>query len=113
MQKLLSNPEIGIKFLDANLPHFSKHFTKEQLNILLESPYLKTSLNVSNFTIKNMSMIAYSVEGGYCSCIYDLGCPGPNNTCDNTGCTADSNVESCGLFGTSNCKRRCTGMEPM
>lgn len=112
MKMLLKKPEIGIKFLDENLPYFSKYFNKEQLNILLESPYLNTRMNISTFTIRNMSVIAFSEEGGVCSCIYDLGCPGPNNTCDNTGCSPNSSVEQCGLFGTSTCKRRCTGSEP-
>ena len=112
MRVLLNKPEIGVQFLDLNLPNFSKHFTKEQLNILLESPYLTPKMNISAFTIKSMSIIAFSTEGGVCSCIYDLGCPGPNNTCDNTGCSADSSIEQCGLFGTSTCKRRCTGAEP-
>lgn len=112
MSKLIKNPELGLAFLDEKLPYYAKHFNKEQLNILIESPYLNKNMLISTFDRNSIAIIAPPMEGGYCTCIYDLGCPGPGNDCENEGCTVNSDYEMCGLFGTSNCKRRCTGVEP-
>lgn len=130
MARLLSNPEIGNSFLDEKLPYYSEHFNKEQLNILMESPYLNEGLLISEInwdwmkaftspkttTARNEgsaeTMLVAAIETGSCTCIYDMGCPGPGNNCENTGCTVNNSYEMCGLFGTSSCKKRCSGAEP-
>lgn len=127
MAELIKKPELGIKFLEMKLPVYSKHFNKEQLNILIESPYLSNELQISKINWEWMKELTKprsvynkvardkpteTIESGSCTCIYDLGCPGPFNYCDNTGCTPNGSYEMCGLFGTSSCKRRCTGAEP-
>lgn len=48
----------------------------------------------------------------HCTCNYDMGCSGLGNDCDVKGCTTDSDLESCGLFGTEDCKKRCEGIQP-
>ena len=129
MKKLMLNPEIGVSFLNEKLPYYSAHFNKEQLNILIESPYLTDDLLISKINWEWMKpfvtpkandkqqnlvqlMVVGGTETGSCTCIYDMGCPGPGNKCENTGCVVESSYEMCGLFGTSNCKRRCSGAEP-
>jgi hypothetical protein len=111
MEALLKNPQIGTDFMDKNLPLFNKHFNKEQLNILIESPYLNSSLTISTI---NEEQIASLVEtaGGYCTCLYDMGCPGSGNFCEQTGCYTDNKEEMCGVFGTSSCKKRCSDLQP-
>lgn len=125
MAELMRNPELGIRFLDEKLSFYSKYFNKEQLNILIESPYLNDTLLISKINWETMkalvspkklnNTVARSVaayEGGSCTCLYDLGCPGLGNNCENTGCVVNGSYEMCGLFGTSNCKKRCSGSEP-
>ncbi len=123
MQKLLEHPEIGNNFLVDNLPYFSTHFSKEQLNILIESPYLTKTLLISKINIHTMDDLINpknydtetskrDIEKGSCTCLYDLGCPDPLNTCCNTGCTVNNLYEMCVVYGTSGCKGRCSGAEP-
>jgi hypothetical protein len=113
IQKLLATPAIGEVYLSSNYNYFKQHFNKEQLNILIESPYLSKGLVLSKINYETLSTtFLLAPESGFCTCIYDLGCPGPNNTCDNTGCTVNDDYEMCGVFGTSHCKKRCTGSEP-
>jgi hypothetical protein len=111
MEALLKNPHIGLEFMDKNLPFFSKHFNKEQLNILIESPYLNSSLTISTINEKQIASMVEAV-GGYCTCIYDMGCPGSGNFCEQTGCYVDNDEEMCGVFGTSSCKKRCSDLQP-
>lgn len=127
MEKLMKNSELGRNFLSKNLAYFGKHFSKEQLNILIESPYFPEDLLISKVDLKmihglisvrnqnkekSTSLNSLRVEQGSCTCIYDLGCPGPYNYCENTGCVVNNNYEMCGLFGTSSCEKRCSGEEP-
>lgn len=128
MKKLMENSDLGNEFLKINYKYFSQHFSKEQLNILLESPYFKTSLLISKIDINMMkrlispkirnteeiinSTTAETTETGSCTCLYDMGCPGAYNYCQNVGCVVDNNYEMCGIFGTSSCKKRCSGSEP-
>lgn len=130
MEQLMKNPNLGNGFLDENLAYYSKHFSKEQLNILVESPYLKENLVISAFTLTDMMKLTTpkggvsnniitvrpnyigKTETGSCTCLYDMGCPGPSNYCENTGCTTNNSYEMCGMFGTSSCTKRCGGAEP-
>jgi hypothetical protein len=111
MTSLLKNPQIGLEFMDKNLPFFSKHFNKEQLNILIESPYLNDHMTISSVNEQQIASLI-APGGGYCTCIYDLGCPGSGNFCDEKGCYRDDDEEMCGVFGTSSCKRRCSDIQP-
>lgn len=127
MKELLKKPQLGNQFLDTRLPYFSKHFSKEQLNILLESPLLLPNLVISDIDATYMNNLFQSTnnfnsvqvasatsrpEGGSCTCRYDLGCPGSSNYCINSGCQSNPSYEMCGVFGTSNCTKRCSGGEP-
>lgn len=127
MAELLRKPQLGRQFLDSRLPYFTKHFSKEQLNVLLESPLLVQNLVISDISPTVMNGLIQSSlganspqntppnarpEGGFCTCIYDLGCPGPSNYCINSGCRSNPAYEMCGVFGTSNCTSRCSGGEP-
>lgn len=114
MKGLIENPSIGAQFLDANYAFFSRHFNKAQLSILIESPYFHENLLLSRLNDENLNTeISLLAEGGYCTCLYDMGCPGGQNSCDQTGCTTNNSYEMCGVFGTSSCKKRCSGLEPV
>ena len=67
---------------------------------------------VSNNIITVRPNYIGKTETGSCTCLYDMGCPGPSNYCENTGCTTNNSYEMCGMFGTSSCTKRCGGAEP-
>lgn len=115
IESLMANPSLGVQFMDTNLPYFSKHFNKAQLNILIESPLLNDNLLISKLTDENLAgTVGLMVsEGGYCTCLYDMGCPGGGNYCDQSGCTTNDDYEMCGLFGTSHCRKRRSDIEPV
>lgn len=106
IKALKANPEKGDLFLQANLSLFEKHFTKGQLNLLIESPYYTDGFSILNAD-NYLSSIDQTVSmlAGDCSCRYDIGC-GIGNFCDVENCEATS--DGCGLFGTSRCIRRCS-----
>lgn len=109
---LLKHPEIGATFLRNNLPYFSNHFNKAQLNILIESPYLNDGMTISNFDDTMIAPLVAVAPSSNCTCKYDLGCPGLGNYCEVRDCHIDDNKEMCGLFGTESCRERCTGTQP-
>lgn len=118
MHTLLSRPQLGIDFLNRNLAYWEKNFSKAQLNILIESPYLNKDMLISSFSeVKMLKMIGMSekaaVAGGHCTCIYDGGCHGAGNFCQGaSSCNVDDDKEMCGIFGTAHCENRCTGVQP-
>lgn len=119
IKKMAQNHSISAEFMNSYLPYFEKHFSKEQLNILIESPYFKQNMLISNFTEKDMQALESPISQtmgvaavAHCTCNYDLGCSGAGNDCAVKGCTTDSDLESCGLFGMEDCKKRCEGIQP-
>lgn len=119
IKKMAQTHSISAEFMNSYLPYFEKHFSKEQLNILIESPYFKQNMLISTFTEKDMQALESPTSQtmrvaavAHCTCNYDLGCSGAGNDCAVKGCTTDSDLESCGLFGMEDCKKRCEGIQP-
>ena len=112
IEGLLKRPSISNEFMLRNLPYFEKHFSKEQLNLLIESPYLRNDMLISKITITNMVTLGAKIAVAHCTCNYDLGCQGPGNDCNVKGCKANDDLEMCGLFGTEHCGQRCEGIQP-
>jgi hypothetical protein len=116
--KLIANPKIGEEFIGSNLEYFAKHFTKEQLFLLVESPYFTFDFSVFNSEkylqtfIKAEALSVGDPDGDIgdapkCTCIYSISCSGSSNNCEDK---KDECVKQpkCGLFGTSNCTGRCS-----
>jgi hypothetical protein len=111
IEKLVKNPSIGEDFINKNLVYFERHFTKEQLYILVESPFISQNYSLTRPGGVIPNLVDPNGPPSSCTCLYNLGCPGFNNDCvtKNATCTL---VTNCGLFGTSNCKGRCEGLQP-
>lgn len=110
--KLLKDHTLSYNFMVTNLPYFEKHFSKEQLNLLIESPYLKNDMLISKITVADMQLLVAEPPTQHCTCKYDLGCSGAGNDCDVKGCKSNDELEMCGLFATESCTRRCEGIQP-
>jgi hypothetical protein len=109
-EKMIKNPSIGEEFLNKNLSYFERNFTKEQLYILVESPFISQNYSLTKPGI-TPNLVDPDGPPLSCTCLYNLGCPGFNNDCETSGATC-TRVVNCGLFSTSNCKGRCEGLQP-
>jgi len=110
---LRANPKVGDDFLAKNLPYYEQHFTKQQLNMLIECAYYKDGFSIlsADAYFKEMEPIV-DIDGGGgsysgdCTCRYSISCTGSGNKCDAT-CVAGGTAD-CGVFGTSKCTNKCS-----
>lgn len=110
ISSLKKSPEIGDAFLEKNLSYFEKHFSKQQLYALIESPIFFDGFTLSKIESAFMRLSLVDTGGGSgdpkCLCRYDISCPGAGNDCDYA--IICRLVTGCGIFGTSLCKGRCS-----
>jgi hypothetical protein len=109
-EKLLKALSIGEEFVNKNNEDLERNFTKEQLYILIESPFISQNYSLTKPGI-TPNLVDPDGPPLSCTCLYNLGCPGFNNDCETSGATC-TRVVNCGLFSTSNCKGRCEGLQP-
>jgi hypothetical protein len=116
MAELIKDGSIGESFLSSKLNGYRKHFTNQQLYLLIENPYYKEGFSIfqADNYLSRVSLSESDEElpddpggggsGTNCTCYYNISC-GLGGYCDwKVSCTQ---VAQCGLFGTSNCKGKC------
>ena len=111
--KLKAAPTLSENFIKSSMPYFQKHFTSEQLFLLIESAYFSDDFSIFNAASYLTKLTASKKStstgkridggGGNCTCYYSISCTG--STCNDGTCTRGP--AECGLFGTSNCTGTC------
>jgi len=114
IQKLIDNPKDGEVFVKSNLEYFYKHFTPQELYLLIECPYYCSEFSIfkSNEYLNRLINAEYLAKTAppfttNCSCYYTIYCQathGGTGSCIDGGC---NKVSECGLLGTSNCSGSC------
>jgi hypothetical protein len=115
---LIKDSRDGEIFMKTNLPYFEKHFTKDQLYLLIECSYFNENFSIfksMNYLSKideriNSALLSIKFSNrlptAICACYYSIYCyvNSGGRSCNDGGCTSGS---GCGITGTSNCTGMC------